>query len=361
MLHNGHPMCRFSVIGSILFFIVLWNPDFSRAASPAPDARLTDIIKRARDEKEIIFQIGEPHGKYSTAQTERQMGELVKKKFGIDLGIKFSFAQGYPAAAARALTEIKSGSFPTFDLMYQTTGTGIALYADNAIEPVPWRQLFDWVSEKDLNYAGRAIIVSTTFLLPSYNTNLVKPEQAPKTWEDILHPKWKGKLATTIYQDMWPIMAQPNVWGEAKTKEFLTKLSMQNPLLGRFNEIHAKLISGEVELSVLDSNYAVEHSRAKGAPVALAQIEPIIVFVRVVFVPQKSKRSNAGKLLAGALLTPEGQAILEDGWSASSLFRPGTPAAKFVAGKKLALPNVDFEKEKSLPLQKEFEKILVRR
>jgi ABC-type Fe3+ transport system substrate-binding protein len=95
--------------------------------------------------------------------------------------------------------------------------------------------------------------------------------------------------------------------------------------------------------------------------VALAQIEPIIVFVRVVFVPQKSKRSNAAKLLAGALLTPEGQTILEDGWSASSLFRPGTPAAKFVAGKKLALPSVDFEKEKSLALQKEFEKVLVRR
>src|SRR5688572_13518922 len=151
MLDGGKPMHRFWIIGTILFCIVLLSPEFSRAASPAAEVRLADIVKKARDEKDIIFQIGEPHGKYSTSQTERQMVELVKKKFGIDLGIKFSFAQGYPAAAARALTEIKSGSFPTFDLMYQTTGTGIALYVDNAIEPVPWTQLFDWVSEKDLS------------------------------------------------------------------------------------------------------------------------------------------------------------------------------------------------------------------
>ena len=361
MLHCGNQMRRFRVIGSLLFFMMLMSPDLSRAASPTADAKLADIIKKAREEKEIIFQIGEPYGKYSTAQTERQMVDLVKKKFGIDLGIKFSFAQGYPAAAARALTEIKSGSFPSYDLMYQTTGTGIALYSDNAIERVPWMQLFDWISEKELSYAGRAVIVSTTFLLPSYNTNLVKPEQAPRTWEDILQPKWKGKLATTIYQDMWPVMAQPNVWGEAKTKEFLTKLSAQNPVLGRFNEIHAKLVSGEVQLCVLDSNYAVEHSRTKGAPVALAEVEPIIVFVRVVFVPQKSKHPNAATLLAGALLTPEGQTILANGWSGSSLFRAGTLAAKFVAGKKLALPDVDFEKEKGLALQKEFENIVVKR
>lgn len=79
MLDGGKPMHRFWIIGTILFCIVLLSPEFSRAASPAAEVRLADIVKKARDEKDIIFQIGEPHGKYSTAQTERQMVELVKK------------------------------------------------------------------------------------------------------------------------------------------------------------------------------------------------------------------------------------------------------------------------------------------
>lgn len=197
--------------------------------------------------------------------------------------------------------------------------------------------------------------------MPVYNTNLVKPEDVPRTWDDLLEPKWKGRLATPIYQDMWPNMAQPGVWGEARTREFLRKISLQNPVLGRFPEIEAKVISGEVPMVVVTNTYSVEHYRAKGAPIAYAVVEPVIVFVRVAFVPKNSRQPNAATLIAATLLTPEGQGILADGWAASSLFQPNTPAAKFAEGKKLALPNVDFEKEKGLALQKEYERIIVRR
>jgi hypothetical protein len=44
MRHGGNPICRFWVSGSILFFILLLSPNFSRAASPAADAKLADII-----------------------------------------------------------------------------------------------------------------------------------------------------------------------------------------------------------------------------------------------------------------------------------------------------------------------------
>ncbi len=333
----------------------------AQAAQLTANPKLAEIIKKAAREKKIIFQISEPRGKLSTAQAQRKLAGLVRSKFGVNLNVKFTYSRSFPAASARALMEINSGSFPTYDLMYQTTGTGIGLYRENALEPVPWRNLFDWISKKDISYGGRAIVVSTTFVLPAYNTDLVKADQVPKSWEDLLNPKWKGKLGTTIYQDMWPNMARPGVWGEKKTKEFITKLSMQNPVLGRFPEVQAKVVSGEIAISVVNNTYGVNQARAKGAPIAYANVEPVIVFVRVVFVPKKAQRPNAAILVAATLLTPEGQVILDDGWAASSLFRPGTPAAKFVKGKKLALPDVDFEKGRGLILQKVYEKILVRR
>lgn len=335
-----------------LIFLSVSNPS---------GAQLSEVIKKAADEKDLTFQISQPRGKFSTAEVERHMADLVKKKFGANVNIKFSFALGFPAAAARALTEIKTGSVPSYDLMYQTTGTAIALHRENAIHPVKWSELFPWITAKDATYGGQAVIVSTTFLIPMYNTNLVSPAEVPKSWQDLLDPKWKGKLAAPIYQDMWPNMAQPGVWGEAKTRDFLKKLSLQNPVLGRFPEIEAKVISGEVPMAAVTNTYAVDHYRAKGAPVAYAVVEPVIVFVRVVFVPKNARHPNAATLLAASLLTPEGQAILDEGWAGTSLFQPNTAAAKFAAGKQLALPNVEFEKEKGLALQKEYERILVRR
>lgn len=324
-------------------------------------AQLADLIKKAAGEKEIIFQISEPRGKYSTAQVEQQLSDLVQKRFGVEVNIKFNFALSFPAAAARTLTEIKTGSYPSYDLMYQTTGTAIGLYRENTIHPVRWRELFNWISEKELSYGGQAIVVSTTFLLPVYNTNLVKPADVPKSWDELLDAKWKGKLATPIYQDMWPNMAQSEIWGEPRTREFLKKISLQNPVLGRFPEIEAKVISGEVPLAVVTNTWSVDHYRAKGAPIAYAAVEPVIVFVRLAFVPKNARRPSAATLVASTLLTPQGQTILADGWAASSLFQPNTPAAKFAAGKKLALPNVEFEKEKGLALQKEYERIILKR
>ncbi|HSE90385.1 MAG TPA: hypothetical protein VLJ79_29530 [Candidatus Binatia bacterium] len=48
MLHCGNQTCRFRVIGSLLFFMVLFCPKFSRGAAPTTDAKLADIIKKAR-------------------------------------------------------------------------------------------------------------------------------------------------------------------------------------------------------------------------------------------------------------------------------------------------------------------------
>jgi hypothetical protein len=61
----------------------------------------------------------------------------------------------------------------------------------------------------------------------SYNTNLVKKEELPKQWEDLLGPRWTGgRLALGNRPQLWAI----NLWkakGEAWTKDFLTKLFTQ--------------------------------------------------------------------------------------------------------------------------------------
>jgi ABC-type Fe3+ transport system substrate-binding protein len=101
--------------------------------------------------------------------------------------------------------------------------------------------------------------------------------------------------------------------------------------------------------------------RKAGAPVAGVLVEPEIVFVDVVFVPKGASNSNAAALLAAWLLNSDGQRFLEEFYSGSSMFKPGTLAAKHAAGRKIALPTLDWQMKNTARLQQEYEKIIVKR
>ena len=65
---------------------------------------------------------------------------------------------------------------------------------------------------------------SGSFMYPIYNTEVVSAAEVPKTWKDLLDPKWKGKIATS------PITIGGTAWmqygylkatfGEAYLKQF---------------------------------------------------------------------------------------------------------------------------------------------
>jgi iron(III) transport system substrate-binding protein len=245
--------------------------------------------------------------------------------------------------------------------MWQITLSATPLYNEGLIEPFDWLGLFNWITEKDLDYGGQALIANTQFILPAYNTNLVRGPDVPRTWDDVVDPKWRGKLASTIYQDTWTLLAQPDQWGEERTLEFVRRHAAQDPKLGRFPEVHQRVISGEVALTALDYASWVGAAKEEGAPVEVAVVEPVPVFVSMVMVPKKARHPNAAALLAAWFLTEDGQRLLEEGWVGTSLFKPGTPAARFAEGKKLALPNLEFQLAHTNRLQKQYEDIVVKK
>src|SRR5215204_610976 len=90
-----------------------------------------------------------------------------------------------------------------------------------------------------------------------YNTNLVKPQDVPRTWKDILDPKWKSnfvieqRLATfTNFTDVPEYKgSRPGLWSEDEMSDFLAKVKTQNP---RFMNSHVaasnQLAAGEFPL-----------------------------------------------------------------------------------------------------------------
>jgi iron(III) transport system substrate-binding protein len=100
---------------------------------------------------------------------------------------------------------------------------------------------------------------SATVHLLIYNTSLVKPADAPKTWTDLLDPKWKGRVATGH-----PAFSGcTGIWVMALTKrygwEYFEKLAKNNPRIGRSGNDPVTLINaGECLVGPAPGNTAFQ-------------------------------------------------------------------------------------------------------
>ncbi len=94
------------------------------------------------------------------------------------------------------------------------------------------------------SFVGARLALSTF----GWNTTQVKPGQEPKTWEDFLDPKWKGKIL--VEASDWDVMQglAKNKWGgdESKVRDYFTKLAANKPqLIDGHTEMLAALVAGQ--------------------------------------------------------------------------------------------------------------------
>jgi iron(III) transport system substrate-binding protein len=144
----------------------------------------------------------------------------------------------------------------------------------------------------------------------AYNKNSIPAAAVPKSYEDLLNPALKGKLALTTTD------TGVRVTGALlrfKGEEFVKKLKAQeirlHALSGR--ALLDLIVSGEVAASpsIFRSHSMV--SIAKGAPVAWLPMEIVPTNSGGVAVSASATHPHAALLLAEFILSPEGQQILE--------------------------------------------------
>ena len=163
----------------------------------------------------------------------------------------------------------------------------------------------------------------------TYNTNLVAVNEVPQKVEDMLNPKWKGKIASTPYAASFDRLAL--IWGEEKTTAFLQKFVKQVSGLIRCGE-EERVANGEFATLVFNCDLAdANDMRQKGAPVNGRIFKDAgILSYWYLTVPTNSAHPNAAALLAGLLLSKDGQDILWKTEKTSSHLVEGTYMYKFV-------------------------------
>ena len=155
-----------------------------------------------------------------------------------------------------------------------------------------------------------------TYASLGFNTSLIPPAEAPKTMQDLLNPKWKGKMSivSTTTGTRWIGNTL-----ESLGREYLEKIAEQDVKVQNMSgaALAGLVVSGEVPLSptIFDANIA--QAKQKGAPVDWRPLEPVVTTVASSGLTLKAPHPHAALLYLDWLHSKEGQQMIMKGglWS----------------------------------------------
>ncbi len=145
----------------------------------------------------------------------------------------------------------------------------------------------------------------------AYNTQKVRKEDLPKTYADLLHPRWKGKLGIEAKNEEWFFTVVEGM-GEAAGLKFFRDLVSTNGLSARAGHslLNNLVVAGDVPLALTVYNYMPEQARQKGAPIDWFVIEPAIARANGVAVSRQSQRPHAAVLFYEFVLGEDMQRLM---------------------------------------------------
>jgi iron(III) transport system substrate-binding protein len=210
----------------------------------------------------------------------------------------------------RAITEARAGRF-SCDVL-ETNGPEMeAMYREKLLEEFFSPHFTDLPAAafpKHRHYVATRF----NFFTIGYNTNLVKANEVPNSYEDLVHPRWAGRVGLEGSDVDW-FGAIVKSMGEEKGLAFFRKLAAAGPQIRTGHTLMAELVaSGEIPLAATLYNHNVERLTVKGAPVKWKALQPTFGRPNAIGVARKAPHPHAGMVFVDFMLSREGQTILKE-------------------------------------------------
>ncbi|MGH7769202.1 MAG: ABC transporter substrate-binding protein [Candidatus Binatia bacterium] len=143
-----------------------------------------------------------------------------------------------------------------------------------------------------------------------WNTKLVKKEDVPKTYEELLNPKWKGGQISVDNEAYGMLQGLIGIWGKEKAVAYFKRLAAQDPVPKRGNTERVQLaVAGEYPL-IIAYNQTIERMVQRKAPIDWLPLEPAVVQVNPAMVAAKAPHPNSARLFMDFVLSKEGAEML---------------------------------------------------
>jgi ABC-type Fe3+ transport system substrate-binding protein len=151
-----------------------------------------------------------------------------------------------------------------------------------------------------------------------YNSKLVPAEEAPKSYADLLDPKWKDKLVMEDTEGGW-FGTLYLYWGEQKALEYMHQLDKQNIALRNGHTLMTMLIAaGEYPAAVINNGPRVELTKMRGAPLDWNPPDPTVVSITTIAAAAQAPHPNAAKLYIDHVLSRE----IQEGYLEKKFVKP---------------------------------------
>ncbi len=232
--------------------------------------------------------------------------EAFEKKHGIKVVLWRASSE---KVVQRTLTETRAGRFSAD--IYETNGPEMEIlhrekmladFFSPGIKDIPAESIpahRQWIPDR------------FNFFTIAYNTNLVKPEDVPNSYEDLLHPRWLGKLGLEGGDTDW-FGAVVKSMGEAKGIAFFRRLAQNKPEIRTGHTLIAELVaSGEIPLAAAIYNHNAERLVEKGAPIKWKPLTPTFGRPNAIGVSKRAPNPHAAMLFVDFMLSKEGQELLK--------------------------------------------------
>jgi iron(III) transport system substrate-binding protein len=161
----------------------------------------------------------------------------------------------------------------------------------------------------------------------AYNTELINEADAPKTWEDLLDPKWKGKITMVDATSSGGALHWYSAMRKAYGKKYMERLAQQNVLVRTGGgDVVNTLVSGERPLAAVITQYHALKPIASGAPLKLSTpAEGIPINYSPIIIPASAPNPEGAKRFVDFVLSAEAQKYLQDKYFVGS-FHKDVPA-----------------------------------
>jgi ABC-type Fe3+ transport system substrate-binding protein len=289
------------------------------------------LLAAARDNGETELGVSWSGNSIGGADGIARYTALFNRMYGTNIKVNFTPGPSMSDMAGRVAQEYAAGRKASSDIFLGTDSHYSALLPQYAMEPYDYTLLSPRIAPDVVAYGNVAVEIYTTTPGVTYNTELVAPADVPRKLEDVLAPKWRGRIASTQDAAYFDVVAMRPEWGAEKMKAFVSQLSQHVSGLLRVGE-DSRIASGEFAMFVMQHAQGVRQARAQGAPLGHVILDDSAV-ARYVYlgVPRNSAHPNLGKLFINMILSEDGQRIIYETYYTDHHALPGSQSAAALA------------------------------
>jgi len=263
------------------------------SAQSFADLALTDNAGR----QQRLVEAAKKEGSLTlyTSIPEKDMAILsadFEKRYGIRVSV---WRASTVKVLQRVITE-KRANRNTFDVVNISSPELEALYKEKLLQEVNSAFQKELMEEAMPTHRGWAPQFITVFV-QAYNTDKVKKEELPKTYADLLDPKWKGRLGVELTDSDW-YCGVVDYLGQEKGTKLMSEIANRNKWSMRTgHSLLANLVSwGEVPLALTTYSYMIDQAKQQGAPVDWFALNPVVGRTNGIGVSRNPPHPNAALL-----------------------------------------------------------------